>query len=298
MITVYHLNIYCGCTGRCDSIAGCALPRSKDQDQIFRTMKTVLFLWHKLKTIHLCHPLTTRIYQWCSSQQPAIWFIITVTPSPSPLQSWTPGPGIMETLFRPVIFIPSQYLKIPFQYHTITWSARPWPGIGSCQFLLYKADFMSGFRFCQISESVNNAAMTWCLDKCLKISSTIISPSISAFQCVDDTWCLNTKCHAREPVTFQQFLTKATSAIKSISRKYFNYLVKYLHKMQWNASAQVYLKFLMVMGKRSTAWLWTGVMLNLTGKQSWWNLTTELRPTDGTQIRCLLLQPEIGFYCK
>ena len=29
-------------------------------------------------------------------------------------------------------------------------------------------------------------------------------------------------------------------------------------------------------------------MLNLTGKQSWWNLTTELRATDGTQIRCLL----------
>ena len=81
---------------------------------------------------------------------------------------------------------------------------------------------------------------------------------------------------------------EAKYAIKSISRKYFNYLVKYLHKMQWNASAQVYLKFLMVIGKRSTAWLWTGVMLNLTGKQSWWNLTTELRPTDGTQIRCLL----------
>ena len=34
-------------------------------------------------------------------------------------------------------------------------------------------------------------------------------------------------------------------------------------------------------------------MLNLTGKQSWWNLTTELGATDGTQIRCLhcLLPP-------
>ena len=225
-------------------------------------------------------------------QQPAACYLVhnnshTLAIAAAELDTWSGDNGnfIQTRHFHTIIMSEN---TISISHNNMICSALAWPGIGSCQFLLYKADFMSGFRFCQISESVNNAAMTWCLDKCLKISSSIISPSISAFQCVDDTWCLNTKCHAREPVTFQQFLTKATSAIKSISRKYFNYLVKYLHKMQWNASAQVYLKFLMVMGKRSTAWLWTGVMLNLTGKQSWWNLTTELRPTDGTQIRCLL----------
>ena len=140
----------------------------------------------------------------------------------------------METLFRPIIFIPSQYLKIPFQYHTITWSARPWPGMGSCQFLLYKAGFMSNFRFCQISESVNNAAMTWVFRQMLE---NIIDNHISLNLCISmrRSYLMpeyKMRCHARELATFQQFLTKATSAIKSISREYFNYLVKYLHTIK------------------------------------------------------------------
>ena len=159
----------------------------------------MLFLWHKLKTIHLCPP--TRYTHLSKLQQPAPCYLVhnnspTLAIAAPELDTWSGDNGnFIQTHHFHTITISENTISIS---HNNMICSVLGPGLGWVH---------ASFCFIrQVSWAASDSArfqspstmLRWlgCLDKCLKISSTIISPSISAFQCVDHTWCLNTKCDA------------------------------------------------------------------------------------------------------